>query len=129
MTRSIVLSVGILLTACGGDAETDPGTASPSPTAAEETEAAAPGPECFETDELAAVDNEFDPGCVVTSGTLTVTNEGQAAHTFTVPGSVDVTLEPGQSEEVDVTEAAEPEGETFFQCTIHPGMQGFFWVQ
>ena len=75
-TRLAVMLFAILLAACGGEAETGGSdTASP---ATEETgtEAAGPGPECVETDELTAVDNEFEPECIITSGALTVTNVG-----------------------------------------------------
>ena len=129
-TRFAVVLFALLLAACGGEAETDGAdTASP---ATEETaaEPVGPGPECVETDELTAVDNEFEPECIITSGALTVTNEGKAQHTFTISGSVDILLASGKSEEVDdVTDGAEPDGETHFLCKIHPGMDGFLWVQ
>ncbi len=128
-TRVSVLLFAILLAACGGDAEPE-GTDTPSP-ATEETaaEPAGPGPECVETDELTASGNEWDPGCIVTSGSITIQNEDQSPHNFTITGAIEVPLEGGATETVDVTEAAEPSGETYFLCTIHPGMDGFLWVQ
>jgi hypothetical protein len=131
LSRGLVLALAMLLAACGGDADTGAETAEPSPTPAEATqpEAAEPGPDCEETDELTALDNEWEPQCIVTSGALTVTNDGKTTHTFTMAGSIDITLEPGKSEEVDVTDAAEPVGDTYFLCTIHPGMDGFLWVR
>ena len=129
--RFMVLLLAFLLTACGGDAETDSGsegdTASPATEAPAEAEG--PGPECVETDELTAANNEWDPGCIVTTGSITITNEDQAPHTFTVAGKVDEALEGGSTITVDVSDATEPEGETYFVCTIHPGMDGFLWVQ
>jgi plastocyanin len=126
-TGFAVLLLALLLTACGGDAET--GAGSEGDPASPAAEAEGPGPECVETDELTASNNTWDPGCIVTSGSLTVINDDQVPHTFTITGAVDEPLEEGATIEVDVSEAAEPEGETFFVCTIHPGMDGFLWVQ
>jgi plastocyanin len=130
-SRYIVLLMVGLLAGCGGDAETGSGPegASDSPAAEASAEPEGPGPECVETDELTASGNEWDPGCIVTSGSLTVTNEDPSPHTFTITGAIDEPLEGGASIEVDVTGATEPEGETYFVCTIHPGMDGFLWVQ
>ncbi len=130
VTRSVVLVLGILLAACGGDADTDAdGEAAPPAAEITTEETTGPGADCVQTDELTAVDNEWEPECIVTSGALTVTNDGKAPHTFTITGSVDVALDPGKSEVEDVTDAVEPAGETYFLCTIHPGMDGFLWVQ
>jgi hypothetical protein len=126
-TWPVVLLLAFLLTACGGDAET--GSGSENDPASPAAEAEGPGPECVETDELTASNNEWDPGCIVTSGSLTVINADQIPHTFTISGAVDEPLEGGATIEVDVSQATEPEGETFFVCTIHPGMDGFLWVQ
>jgi plastocyanin len=130
-TRFVVLLLAVLLAACGGDTETGSGSegdpASPATEATAEPEE--PGPECVETDELTASANEWDPDCIVTSGTITITNEDEVPHTFTITGPVDEPLEGGATIEVDVSDATEPEGETFFVCTIHPGMDGFLWVR
>ena len=130
-TRLAALLVVFLLGACGGDAETGSGPESDSASPATEApaEPVGPGPECVETDELTASGNTWDPDCIVTSGSLTVTNEDEAPHTFTITGAIDEPLEGGATIEVDVTGATEPEGETYFVCTIHPGMDGFLWVQ
>ena len=126
-TRLTGIVFAILLAACGGDTETEGSdTASP---AAEETAAAGPGPECVETDELTASGNEWDPACIVTSGSITIVNEDESPHTFTIAGAIDEPIEGGAEVTVDVSEATEPEGETFFVCTLHPGMDGFLWVQ
>ena len=129
-TRLAAMLFAILLAACGGGAETEGSdTASPATElTAEET--TGPGADCVQTDELTAVDDEFEPECIITSGALTVTNAGKEPHTFTITGSVDILLAPGKSEEVDdVTDGVEPDGETYFLCKIHPGMDGFLWVQ
>ncbi len=75
------------------------------------------------------VDNEFQPADIsVSSGTtLTVTNDGQAAHTFTLEdGSIDETVSPGSSTEVEISQSA---GEYPFECTFHPGMAGTLTVE
>lgn len=59
-----------------------------------------------------------------------LTNNGSAAHTFTIEDQdVDVTLDPGQSETVEVT--IPQEGSVRFICTFHvgQGMQGAFFTQ
>jgi len=127
-TRFVVLMLAFLLAACGGDPETGSGPESDPATEAP-AEPEGPGPECVEADELTASGNAWDPDCIVTSGTITITNEDQAPHTFTITGAIDEPLEAGATIEVDVTGATEPEGETYFVCTIHPGMDGFLWVQ
>lgn len=129
-TRPAVLLFAILLVSCGGGEETGSGSDPASP-ALEETadEPAAPGPECVETDELTAVDDVWDPSCIVTSGSLTIVNEDPAPHTFTITGAIDEPFEGGATITIDVSGATEPEGETYFLCTIHPGMDGFLWVQ
>ena len=130
VTRSVVLVLGILLAACGGDAETEGGETAQPTTEATAEETTGPGADCIQTDELTAVDNEWEPECIITSGALTVTNDGKEQHTFTIEGSVDILLAPGMSEEIDdVTDGAEPAGETTFVCRIHPGMAGVLWVQ
>jgi plastocyanin len=130
-TRFAALLFVLLLAACGGDADTgseaDDDTASPAAEAPVEAEG--PGPECVETDELTASGNAWDPDCIVTSGTITVTNNDEAPHNFTITGAIEEPLEGGGTIEVDVSGATEPEGETYFVCTIHPGMDGFLWVQ
>ncbi len=129
-TRFAVVLFAILLVACGEEAGTVSGSDSASP-AAEETSAApsAPGPECVETDELTASENEWDPGCIVTSGSITITNDDEVPHNFTITGAVEEPLEAEAEVTVDVSGATEPEGDTYFLCTIHPGMDGFLWVQ
>ena len=128
-SRFGLLLLALLLAGCGGGSETGTGAESESDSPAAEAEAEGPGPECVETDELTAANNEWDPGCIVTSGSLTVVNGDQIPHNFTITGAIEEPLEGGATIEVDVSEATEAEGETFFVCTIHPGMDGFLWVQ
>ena len=128
-TGLIVLLFTSMIAACGQEAEPGAGSEAGPPPAEASPAVEEPGPECVETDELAAVDNDWDPGCIVTSGSVTITNEDQAPHNFTITGAVEAPLPGGKTATVDVSEAAEPSGETYFLCTIHPGMDGFLWVQ
>ena len=74
------------------------------------------------TSSITATDNEFDPAELeVTAGeevTVTVTNDGEAPHTFTSEeaGFDSGTIDPGES--ADVTFTA-PEEDVPFVCTIH----------
>jgi plastocyanin len=109
MTRLAILLVAVALlgAACGGD---DGG-----------------GGET--TDSLTMVDNEFQPSeFTAASDTLSVTNDGQAPHTFTVSdGGIDEQVDPGQSAEVDLSGLNA--GTFDFVCTIHPEMTGSITVQ
>jgi plastocyanin len=110
MTRlAILLSAAALLgAACGGD---DGGGGG-------ET-----------TDSVTMVDNEFQPSeFTAASDTLSLTNDGQAPHTFTVPDSdIDQQVDPGQSADVDLSGL---DAGTFdFECTFHPEMTGSVTVQ
>ena len=65
----------------------------------------------------------FDPDTITVSGPteVTITNEDSATHTFTLDdGSVDETVEPGETETVTVDVSAS----TGFHCNIHPQMTG-----
>ena len=86
------------------------------------------GGEGAATDQLVMVDNAFEPSeLTVESGvTLTVTNDGAAAHTFTMEEQeIDVTVPPGGESPVDVTLDA---GDYPFVCTFHPEMTGTLTV-
>jgi nitrite reductase (NO-forming) len=87
-----------------------------------------------ETVEVTTMDNEFEPAEIsIPTGaevTVTVTNEGEAPHTFTSE-ELDVdsgTIDPGQN--ADVTFTA-PDGDTEFICTFHEsaGMVGTITVE
>ena len=76
------------------------------------------------TDGLTMVDNAFEPSSlsVAADSSLTVTNEGQAPHTFTVEDDgIDEQVDAGQSTTVDI--ALEP-GTYGFVCNFHPEMTG-----
>lgn len=110
MTRLAILlaAVALLVAACGGD---DGGGGG-------ET-----------TDSLTMIDNEFQPSeFTAASDTLSVTNDGQAPHSFTVSdGGIDEQVDPGQSAEVDLSGL---DAGTFdFTCTFHPEMTGSVTVQ
>ena len=81
------------------------------------------------TDSVTMVDNEFQPSqFTAASDTLSLTNEGQAPHTFTVSGGgIDEQVDPGQSAEVDLSGL---DAGTFdFACTFHPEMTGSMTVE
>ena len=73
-------------------------------------------------------DLAFEPSTLtVASGstTITVTNSDTVTHTFTLDdGSVDETIDPGQSVEVTVNITAT----TGFHCSIHTTMTGTLQV-
>lgn len=110
-TRTLFLSgiTALALTgaACGGSEE---------PTSAGAT-GEATGPSI----QVSAQDNEFDPTSVeVPKGqdvTIELTNDGDAPHTFTVPGTdADTgTVDPGESATVTLN----VDSDTEFVCTIH----------
>lgn len=109
MTRMAILlaAVAVLGAACGGDGGGGGET----------------------TDSVTMVDNAFQPSeFTAASDTLSVTNDGQAVHTFTVPdGNIDETVQPGQSADVDLSGL---DAGTFdFDCTFHPEMTGSVTVQ
>jgi plastocyanin len=81
------------------------------------------------TDTLTMVDNEFQPSSfTAASDTLSVTNDGQALHSFTLTdGSVDQDVAPGESTEIDISGLG---GGTFdFVCKYHPEMTGSVTVE
>jgi plastocyanin len=81
------------------------------------------------TDTLTMVDNAFEPESIaVTSGsTLTVTNDGEALHSFTVEDEgIDQDVQPGESATVDVSLSA---GDYPFVCKYHPEMTGSMTVE
>lgn len=80
---------------------------------------------------VTVVDFAFNPGEVsVSSGdAVTVSNDGEATHTFTVEEGeehlVDQEIAPGDSAEVTIDIAA---GEYEFYCEFHPQMTGTLTV-
>ena len=80
-------------------------------------------------DSLTMVDNAFEPESltVAADSSLSVTNEGAAAHTFTLEdGDIDEQVSPGASTTVDIALEA---GEYPFECTFHPEMTGTLTVE
>ena len=81
------------------------------------------------TDAITMIDNEFQPvDPVVSAGTtLTVSNDGQALHTFTIEDEgIDAQVQPGAEATVDISLAA---GDYEFDCSFHPEMTGTLTVQ
>ncbi len=82
-----------------------------------------------ETTSISMVDNAFEPAdpVVSTGSELTVTNDGEAAHTFTLEdGSIDEQVDPGAETSVSISLDA---GDYGFVCSFHPEMTGTLTVQ
>lgn len=81
------------------------------------------------TSSVTMVDNEFQPSEFTAGGaTLTVTNEGQAVHSFTVTeGGIDEDVPAGDSVQVDVSDLSA--GTYDLTCTFHPEMTGSITVK
>ncbi|HEY8018266.1 MAG TPA: cupredoxin domain-containing protein [Actinomycetota bacterium] len=113
---AVVASVGLLAAACssGNDGSTTPTSSGG---------AVVPG-----TAKIGIADLAFEPSTLtVASGatTITVTNSDTVTHTFTLDdGSVDETIDPGQSVDVTVNITAT----TGFHCSIHTSMTGTLQV-
>jgi plastocyanin len=125
--RTLPAAILVVATACGGGGGGDQRAEPTAPATAE-----GPAADCVETTDVVAVDNEFQPICVIaTTGTeLTVTSEGAADHTFTIRDTdVDVLLEPGAEETVAVPEELEAGAEHEFHCEFHPTMVGYLYVE
>jgi plastocyanin len=106
------LALGLLGSACGGD--DDGGT----------TNGGGNGDDGGGSTAVSMRDFSFTPASVtVSSGdTISLTNEGEASHTFTIEdGAIDEELEPGASADVTVDLEA---GEYEFICEFHPQMTG-----
>ena len=119
---ALVAAGALTLTACGGDEDGGGGTP---------TEPAGNGGSA--TVEIDAQDNLFSPSTIqATSGeetTVTVTNTGQAPHTFTIEDlDVDVTIDPGSDGTATFT--ATESGTLEFVCRFHQaeGMVGTIQV-
>lgn len=81
------------------------------------------------TDSVTMIDNEFEPSTFTTaSDTITVTNDGQALHSFTVTaGGIDQDVQPGQSSDIDLSGL--DAGSHDFMCKYHPEMTGSVTIQ
>ena|SRR5919106_6885637 len=76
------------------------------------------------TDSVTMVDNEFQPSSfTAASTTISVTNDGQALHSFTIAdGDIDQDVQAGESAEVDLSGL---EAGTYdLICKYHPEMTG-----
>jgi plastocyanin len=76
------------------------------------------------TDSVTMVDNEFQPSSfTAASTTVSVTNDGQALHSFTIAdGDIDQDVQAGESAEVDLSGL---EAGTYdLICKYHPEMTG-----
>ena len=113
--RIVVLAALVVGTACGGDGG---GTGK-----------GEDGGGGTETTSVIMVDNAFEPSdpVVEAGSSLTVTNDGEAAHTFTLAeGDIDEQVAPGAETSVSISLEA---GEYGFVCSFHPEMTGTLTVQ
>ena len=118
----------VLAAACGGGGGGGTPQGQPTDVATD----SGPAADCVETTDIVAVDNDFEPICVIasTGAEVTLTNEGQAQHTFTIRDTdVDVLLEPGAEENATVPEELEANAEHEFHCEFHPSMVGYLYVE
>jgi plastocyanin len=126
----VLLALSVAATACTTSTSTS--AAAPSPTKASATASPVPtspapaadvaGKTSFTID---TYDDFFSPNTLMGSAgqklSLTITNKGTAAHTFTIENqNVDVTLMPGTSQTVKV--AFPKSGSTQFVCRFHESM-------
>jgi len=108
-SKLIAVLVGTVATMVLAGCSGDPSSATPA------------GGETASAGTLTIADIAFSPSDVTTGpdGLLTVTNEDEITHTFTMDdGSVDKEVPAGETIQVTVT-AAGP-----FHCSIHPTMTG-----
>jgi plastocyanin len=122
-SRTLALaSLGLLLGACGGGSAGDEG-----PSIA---------PDCTDVSGNASssvelVDYAFHPGCLIVGADepLTLTNTGEAVHTFTIDDrGVDLELGPGDTRTVRDGLRLDP-GVYQLRCTLHPQMLGTIEVR
>jgi plastocyanin len=104
-----IVAVALLGAACGGD---DGGN----------------GGDGGTTDSVTMVDNEFQPSSFTAASTsITVTNDGQALHSFTLTGGdIDQDVQAGESADVDLSGL--DAGSYHLICKYHPEMTGSLTV-
>jgi plastocyanin len=87
----------------------------------------APGPGGPDAVPVTAVDTRFEPDRLELSAgqeiQVEIHNEGSGTHDFTIE-TLDLSTGPIRSGEVANATFTVPEGETPFECTLHPGMDG-----
>jgi len=105
-----VAAVALLGAACGGDGGGNGGDGGGA------------------TDSVTMVDNEFQPSSFTAASTsITVTNEGEALHSFTLAdGGIDEDVQAGESADVDLSGL--DAGSYDFICKYHPEMTGSLTV-
>lgn len=104
----VIAAVALLGAACGGD----------------DGENGASGGEGGTTDSVIMVDNEFQPSSfTAASTTITVMNEGEALHSFTLAdGDIDQDVQAGEDASIDLSGL--DAGTYDFICKYHPEMTG-----
>jgi plastocyanin len=123
---AVVGVLAIVATACSNSSSSSPGGGSSSSSSEEETTLDVTGKTSAEVEAY----NEgsefyFEPSTLTGSAgqslTITVKNEGDIPHTFTIDDqNVDVELQPDQ--EQDVTVAFPDSGSVEFHCRFHVGL-------
>jgi len=103
-----VAAVALLAAACGGDGNGGDGGGT--------------------TDSVTMVDNEFQPSSFTAASTsITVTNDGQALHSFTLTGGdIDQDVQAGESADIDLSGL--DAGSYDLICKYHPEMTGSLTV-
>ncbi|MGH2676487.1 MAG: cupredoxin domain-containing protein [Actinomycetota bacterium] len=81
------------------------------------------------TDSVTMVDNEFQPSTFTASAeTITVTNDGQALHSFTLEAAgIDQDVQAGESADIELSGL--DAGSHDFTCKYHPEMTGSVTVE
>jgi plastocyanin len=112
---AVVFALGFVLAACGGD-DDEGGEQTGGTTGTETGDGAGAAA-------ITIADFTFDPNTITVSGPteVTITNNDDAAHTFTLDdGSVDQEIAGGESATVTVDVSAS----TGWVCRFHPTMTG-----
>ena len=143
MRKAMVLlaTLGVLLPACGGDDDGGSTAATGETSTTGATGATATGPttetgpsaDCADlTGEgdvftVTIADFTFDPACFTASASqgITVVNEDDVGHTFTMVGTdINVPIAGGETFNGEPISGAVEPGTYEFVCTIHPQMTG-----
>lgn len=116
---AVMLSAsGLFLAGCAGESESPGGSAQEAASDCADLTGSASA-------EIVMLDNKFDPDCFTVSGDqgLTLRNEGNVVHDFSVEGS-DIRLDVPAGEETNteaIGEMVQP-GDVKVVCTYHPEM-------